>query len=252
MKKEKQKQVISIEEFDKHVSLTNIIPAGNGNSVIRLKKIADALQYDEYHHLTRFPTILIAGKEQGKSTLARAFLNYLCLQIKETDASLFQSYSHITEYFWASHPDRGYLITNIEYLAKIFHKTIFQILRQREYTYLNQSNGCETRYPVDSIVIMTASDILQVPEPILKHIHYKIQQKEYDTNQKILITIQSLNNTGIKYMDDEVVKKMVERTADLDGLIALIRNCIDCLKSDCKNDILKTQHVEQVLSLLSK
>ena len=78
MKKQQEKQIISIDDFEKHVSLNNIIHAG-GNAVAKLKKIADSLQYDQFNQLVRFPTLLITGKGEGKSTLGRAFLNTLCL-----------------------------------------------------------------------------------------------------------------------------------------------------------------------------
>jgi hypothetical protein len=235
MKKQQEKQVIGIDEFDEYVSLNNIIDAG-GNAVAKLKKIAESLQYDQFNQLVRFPTLLIDGKGEGKSILGKAFLNTLCLQSKDIDASLLQSYNQIIEFFWASHPERGYLITNIDELSTFFHKTLYEIIRKREYTLLNQYGKSEMRYPVSSIIVMTSSHTSEVPAPLLKYIQYIIHHSNHNVKRRELIAIQRLVNANVKY-SQACVKRIANETPNLNSMIGLIRMCLDIIKADYRDNL---------------
>ena len=69
-----QEQKITIDEFSDFVSLNNII-AGD-TAVIKLKKIASSLEFDQFNNLTRFPALLVAGQAEGKTILGMKRVNY--------------------------------------------------------------------------------------------------------------------------------------------------------------------------------
>ena len=246
-KQQEEKQIIDIDDFHEYVSLNNIIDAG-GDAVAKLKKIADSFQFDQYNQLVRFPTLLITGQGQGKSTLAKAFLNSLCLEVKEIDASLINSANRIIEFFWASHPDRAYILTNVENLPTLFHKTLYEILQKHEYTILNQYSGSETRYPVSSVIVMTTSDFLKVPSPLLKHTHYIINHTEHDNERRELIAIQRFRNANVRY-SQQGIKKIVKETPNLKSMIDMVRMCLDIVKSDYR-DNLTIEDVSKAIKLM--
>lgn len=104
MKKEKQKQIKSIDEFDRTISIWQLLPSGVGSGLKKLKIIVDAIQNNKIDNGLKPLSLLVVGK-QGTLTHARAFIRALGLEYPyETPVNLLQS--SVSEIFNFFHPTK--------------------------------------------------------------------------------------------------------------------------------------------------
>ena len=84
MKKQEQKDIVSIDQFDEEISLYQLVPAGTGKYLSHLKTIVNSILHNPEQQPRKPLSLLVIGS-QGTRTCCRAFLRALALdEINET------------------------------------------------------------------------------------------------------------------------------------------------------------------------
>ena len=87
-KNETKKELCTLDTFDQEVSLWQLLPAGDGKALKRVKTIVNAVHNGQIPKGTKPLSLLITG-ETGKRTLGRACLRALgALSINELPSYL--------------------------------------------------------------------------------------------------------------------------------------------------------------------
>ncbi len=113
MKKQKEKQIVDLDQFDQTVSLWQLLPSGTGRSTKKLKVIIDSLHNSPVEQSRKPFSLLISGK-QGTRTHARSFLRALGLDHPlELPTQLLQStYSEVFHFFSPTRMCDSYIISS--------------------------------------------------------------------------------------------------------------------------------------------
>jgi hypothetical protein len=238
MKKTTKQEIKSIDEFNQHLSLWNIITGGKQYGQIFLQKLIDQIQTDKFCNPTfKYPSILITGKT-GKKTIANAFLRSLCLSTKLIPALYFTTASSAPQFFTDSR-DAGYIISDVEQLNIPVQNIIYTILKYQKYILYNYLSEVEENYEVGGIIILTAKDIKKVGSPILESVTHTVQLEPHNNQQLELIILQILKFTNQPFEKDEIVKKIVEYgSGEIKKCIKLLKNSIVVMRSGSKEKLM--------------
>ena len=179
MKKQEQKQIVSVDEFDRTVSLYQLIGAGAGRGLMHLKCIVDAVHNTSEPDITRPISLLIVGK-QGKRTHGRAFLRALGLEhINEMPAQLLQaSASAMPEFFSPFLLCDSFLVSNIEVLYPAVLKTLYEIITDGQYFGYDHSKKTRQVVPVPihyPIVMTTHKEEDKLPQYFTQRIDHIVK-----------------------------------------------------------------------------
>ena len=250
MKKQKNKQVISIEEFDNTVSLYQLLPAGVGSGLKRLKFIIDSIHNSKIEQLNKPFSLLIAGK-QGVRTHARAFIRAMGLEYSyETPANLLQS--SVTEIFNFFNPTRccdSYIISAISLLYSPTLKTLYEVVSDGQYSAYNNINRTTELIPVFKPVIMTTHRLDKVPKYFKEKIDHIVKLEDYTDQQLELVVLQRLKYSQVDYDDEKVLWLIVEYgSKDLHKIIRLLKDAITIMLADSRT-VLTVDDVKKVMSL---
>ena len=117
MEKQKQKQIVDLDEFDRTVSLYQLLPSGAGRASKELKTIIDSIHNGQVQPSTKPFSLLIAGS-QGTRTHARSFLRALGLDYPlELPANLVQaSIYEVFNFFSSTRLCDSYIISSFSLL----------------------------------------------------------------------------------------------------------------------------------------
>ena len=184
MKKQKTKQIISLDDFDNTVSLWQLLPSGVGSGLKRLKIIVDSIQNGKVEQLIKPLSLLIVGN-QGTRTHARAFLRALGLEFPyETPAHLLQS--TVTEIYNYFNPTRlcdSYIISSVSLLYTPTFKTLHEIISSGRYSVFNNVRKATELIPVHNPIIMTTKNKKKIPEYFLEKIDHVVEIGDYTDQQ---------------------------------------------------------------------
>lgn len=233
MKKTHQQQY-KYEEFDQHISLFNCIPAGKGNSLILLRKIVDGIQNS---HFDRNPSILVVG--EAAPLFATATANTLCsIDIRTIEAKYLYGVQNQIEFFSDSLFNTIHIINNFE-KANFAEPVIWQFLKNGVYKFGSYLSRPEIYIHVNGIIILTASDIKSISQPIIDAVGFKVEIESYTQAQLELVVHQRLKFCGIDYCGDEqVLKTIVEYgCGQLKYIIEFLKICILLAQTDGNNKL---------------
>lgn len=244
MKKTKQQQQYKYEEFSKHISLWNCIPAGQGNSLVLLRKIVNGIQSGSF---TRNPSIVIVGENSRELGIATA--NTLCSpDIREIESKYFNITKNIMDFFSDSTFETVHIITNNGTIG-INESVLWSFLKKREYKFSRIDGSWEIIYPHGTIIIC-AEEIKLVPPSLVRVVDFKVNIESYTQDQLELIVHQRLRFCGIDYNDDEeVLKNIIEYSqGEVWRIIDLIKICILLVQNEGRKLTVKT--VKQASKLI--
>ena len=239
MKNTKKQEIKSIDEYNQHLSLWNIISGGRQHGQIFLQKLIDQIQTDKFcnpHFI--YPSILIVGKT-GKKTIANAFLRSLCIEKYKHIPALYFTMSNSSAHFFTSYKDAGYVLSDIENLDTHVENIIYNIIKFQKYILYNYLSEGEETYHVNGVLILTATDINKVGSPIRESITHTIQLKKHNSQQLELIIFQILKFTNLPIENDEIVKKIVELgNGEIRKCIKLLKNSYVVMRSGGRGKLL--------------
>jgi len=225
VKKTANENIISIDKFEEHVHLWNLLSPGSGKAIVLLRRIVDAYHTDNYTHKSNtYPTILIVGKE-GTRCHAKALMNSFVFEtIRECRGSYLECGINSKHFFLASTCETAHLLTNVEEVGSYVESVLWRYLKFRHCEYFDPARRtCDDIY-LNGLLVMTASDMAKVPKPIASAAHYVINLEAYTAEQLRLLLHQRLSVSQTKYAGESVLAYIVENS---DGTV---RDCIQVLK----------------------
>jgi len=219
----KIQQTYKFDEFDQHVSLWNIVPAGKGHSLVVLRKIIDSIHNGTFK---KNPSVIIAG--EGARTLGVALANTLCSEdIRQCDAKFLNNTRSQVEHFAASLFDTVHIISNINTIG-MSEGVLWHFLRNGHYKFQSfDGSHCQYIY-VHGIMCLCCRDIKSVSPSIMSVVDHKITLEPYTQDQLKLLVHQRLTFCGMNYDNDEEVLAAIVKhgCAELPGIIDLLKMCV--------------------------
>ncbi len=242
--KETKQQQYKFDEFEQHVSLNNIIPAGNGKHIELLKYIAAGIQSGSFRIN---PSLLIVG--EGAKTIGIALGNTICSEdIRKLDSKYFFGTQNQKDFFENSYCDTVHILSNIDKMG-MFEGVLWHFLRLREYKFTGMDKTFEILH-VNGIIILTAKTITSISPPIINALDFKIKTEPYTQEQLEQIVSQRLKFCSIHYESENVLKAIVAKgSGELKQIIDLLKMCILLLEEEGKKTVTE-EIVEKAVRLI--
>ena len=248
MKKEKQKQIVTIDEFDNTVSLYQLLPAGTGSGLKKLKIIIDSIHNSEIDNGLKPFSLIIAGK-QAVRTHARCFIRAMGLEYPyEMPSNLLQTTP--TEVFNFFHPTRwcdSYVISAISLLYPTTLKTLYEIITTGRFSVYNNIKKTTEVVPVFNPILLTTHRLDKVSDYFTEKIDHIVELDEYTDQQLELIVLQRLKYCQIDYQEEKVLQLIVEYgSKNLHQIIRLVKDAITIMLADSRT-VLTVEDVKKVM-----
>jgi hypothetical protein len=193
------KQQYKLEEFDKHISLWNCIPAAQGNSLTLLRKIVNGIQSGNF---ARNPSLIIAN--EGAKELAIATANSLCSSdIREIESKYLFNVKTQIDYFSDSCFDTIHIIYSVNRIG-LTESVLWQFIKNRGCKFPMMDNSVQHIH-CHGVIIIVADEIKSIPLALIDAIDFKVIIEPYTQEQLELIVHQRLHFCGIDYGGDEEV-----------------------------------------------
>ncbi len=240
---QQQMQQYKFEEFEQHVNLYNIIPAGDRKSLDLLRSITDGIQSG---YFDKTPSVLIVG--DGSMALAIAFANTICSDdIRQCDAKCFMGTREMIYFYGDSRFDSVHIIGNIDKMSS--DNIVWNFIKHRVYKFSLSFDGRLSEYVyLNGHLILTATDITKVSQPIVDAVDFKIILEPYTDEQLEMLVQQRLKFCGIGY-DTEVIPTILEYFyGGLKGIIDMLRICVLLVSQEGK-DCLTLELVEKARAM---
>lgn len=209
----------SVDSFDDEVSLWNLV---GGNGLRLLQQIADTEYLIEKRD--RPLSLLLSGR-QSAIIYSVCFLRSLAMQVSQIPAPLLFHRDGLVEFFTPSHPDRGYIIEDIDFLNLGIIPKILQIIETGEFNQYDYSRKCVETCPVYGIVIMTCQDIKRVMSHITKSVDHVIHIDDLNREQIREIIKMRLRWAYVEYENENVID-MLATGNSLRPIIAVLKIAI--------------------------
>ncbi len=242
MKKQEQKHIISLDQYDETVSLYQLISPGAGRGLTHLKLIVNSILHNPVQQTRKPLSLLIVGK-QGCRTHGRSFIRALGLEdISETHAQFLSAPTNaVHDFFNPLLPAQSYLISNIETLYPSVLKTIFEIITKGEYSGYDYQRRTKEIVCVYCPVVLTAPDISKIPGYFKENIDHIVSLEEYTDQQLELVVLQRLKYCGIDYDEEKVLSLIVKYgLKDLHKIIRLLKSSITVMMSENRTTLTVT------------
>ncbi|MBE0536847.1 MAG: hypothetical protein IH624_14370 [Phycisphaerae bacterium] len=244
LKKTQQKH--RFDEFDQHVSLWNVVPAGKGHSLVVLRKIADGIHNGTFK---KSPSVLIAG--EGARTLGMALANTLCSEdVRQCDAKYLNNTRSQIEHFAESLFDTVHIISNVNTIG-MGEGVLWHFLRNGNYKFQSFDGAyCQYVY-VHGILCLCCNDMKSVSPSLLAIVDHKITVEPYTHQQLELMVHQRLAFCGVDYEDDEGVLVTIVKHGDaqMNQIIDVLRMCVLLVQAEGRS-VLDVSVVERAVRLL--
>lgn len=251
MKKQEQKQIVDLDEFDKTVSLWQLIPSGEGKGLKRLKIIVDSLHNSKVEQTLEPFSLLISGS-QGTRTHARCVLRALGLNFPhELPANLVQSTTNeIFNFFDPTRFCDSYIISAVSLLCPSILKTLYEVISTGEFSKYDHTKKVTEVVPVFRPVIMTTHTKDNVPCYFQQKIDHIVQLEDYTDQQLLLIVLQRFKYCNLDYAEEKVLKLIVENGLEkLHTIIRLLKSSITVMLADSRTT-LTVEDIKKVMAYL--
>lgn len=252
MKKQKQKLIRDLDEFDRTVSLFQLMPSGTGKGLKRLKTIVDSMLNSEVEQSMKPFSLLISGR-QGTRTHARCFLRALGFDYPlEMPANLVQaSVNEVFNFFSPTRLCDSYIISSFSLLYPSVLKTPYEIITTGEYSVFNSFNKTTEVVPVLRPLLMTTDDKNKVFTYFQEKIDHVVELESYTSQQLELVVLQRLKYCNVEYQEERILSLIVEHGLEkLESIIRLLKSSITVMLADSRTT-LTVEDVKKVMSYSS-
>jgi hypothetical protein len=249
MEKQEQKQIVGLDEFDTTVSLWQLLPAGAGRGLHRLKTIVNSIHNGQVKQSLKPLSLLIAGK-QGLRTHARCVLRAWGLEHPgELPAHLLQSTAdEIFNFFSPSQMADSHIISSVSLLYPAILKTLYEVVSTGEFSKYDNIRKTTEVVPVFTPIVMTTNAKDNVPTYFQQKIDHIVELEDYSEQQLQLIVLQRLKYCGLDYDEEKVLQLIVEYGLEkLHNIIRLLKSSITVMLADSRT----TLTVEDVKNVMS-
>ena len=235
---EEQKVIYDMDDFENQCHLWNILSGGSGRGIVKLRKIIDSIQSENYTTpYKQLPSFLIVGESgTGKNLVAKAIANSLILtDVRETHSRYLDNGIQPNQFFSDSLLGTCHIISNVENLTIIAESVIWRHLKHgvckyfnymtREYDVIQHCNG---------MIILTAWNKSKIKKTIINSVDHVIELEPYTVEQQKLIVHQQLKFCDINYIGSEMLlQEIVDQGV---GILALsldfLKECIIVMRAE--------------------
>lgn len=233
--KQQKNKEIKLDAYN-DLSLWQMIPAGNGKGLKKLRVIVNSLLNGQAVKQDNKPFSLLLYGPTGKKTHMYAFLKALGVEyVQHSPASMLYTTMDLYEFLYGSMPDAAYIISDLNMLPSGNCKKLYQILNHGYFSYMD-SGGRRKDVPVLSLIIGSVKKLNMIPDIIINSFQFVVELGEYTEQQKSLIAYQRLRYSGIEIESDEVLKKLILLSpSDLEDLIKLLNLSVMVMINDTRN-----------------
>lgn len=234
MKKQEQKQIISLDQFDETVSLYQLIPPGAGRGLSHLKTIVNSILHNPEQQQVKPLSLLLIGK-QGCRTHGRSFTRALGLEyISESPGQLLNAPTNaVHDFFNPLLLSDSYLISDINMLYPSVLKILYQIMTKGQYSLHNHLKNAKEIVSVYNPIVMTAPDISKIPGYFKEQIDHIVSLENYGDQSLELVVLQRLKYCGIDYDEEKVLSLIVAYGhKNLHKIIRLLKSSITVIMSE--------------------
>ena len=249
MKKQQEKKIVDLDQFDSEISLYQLLPSGTGRSIKRLKVIVDSIHNSKVEQSHKPFSLLISGT-QGTRTHARCFLRALGLDHPlELPAQLLQStFAEVFHFFNPIRMCDSYIISSASLLLASILKTPYEIITTGECSRFDSINKTTEVVPVSKPIIMTTHNLDKVPTYFQEKVNNVVELEDYTKQQLELIVLQRLKYANIDYQEEKVLQQLVEYGCGrLNIIIRLLKSSITVMLADSRTT-LTVDDIERVLA----
>ncbi len=227
-KKQEDKIYCSLDYFDQDVSLWQLIPAGTGKGLKRLKFIVDSILNSEESQSVKPLSLMITGK-QGLRTHARCFLRALGYENPyEMPLHLLESSSgEIHNFFSPMRSCDSYIISCMADIHSPSIKTIYEAMAKGVYIQYDHNRNITEIVPVFRPIIMTTHNPKNIASYFTEKIDHVIEIEDYTKQQLELIVLQRLKYCNLGYKEEKVMMLTVDYGyPKLHNIIRLLKDAI--------------------------
>lgn len=245
MEKQQDKQIIDLDEFDSVCSLWQLIPAGSGAGLKKLKLITESILNSQIDKESPKPLSLIISGKYGKRTHGRCWLRTLGItDIREIAASTIVDQYALEEFFHSSTPDTGFIISNAYNLKDQLTKSLYQILNEGMLYRYNLNTFQKSSIPVVGTVVMTTLNTKYINWDLKESFSHQVEIEEYDSTQIQLLCLQRLLYSKIGRESDKVLELLTSLRKTFPSIISLLKNSVLIMLSE-GDKVLKVEHIEK-------
>ncbi len=239
MKKQEQRQIVDLDEFDSEISLFQLIPCGIGRRLKFLRHMVDSILNNSHSRKGFKPISLLITGTQGKRTHGRCFLRALGIeQICEMPSSLVYPAPAIQDFFDEPTPSKGYLISDVKSMHYLVQVNIYDIIKKGEYSLPNYMRHGNPTQPVPSHIVLTAKDKEDMPEAIADAVTHSFEMEDYTDLQLELAALQRLKYAGIDYDGEELLTNIVKiGERNLHSMVKLMETAITLMLSESRTTL---------------
>lgn len=247
-KQQERKQIVDLDEYDRTISLWQLLPSGAGRGQKRLKIIVDSMLNSQVEPSLKPFSLLVAGS-QGTRTHARCVLRALGFEYPgELPAHLLQSTASEVYSFFSPRMADSYIISSVSLLYPATLKTLYEVISKGEFSRHDNMKKTTEVVPVFSPIIMTTHTKNNVPTYLQEKIDHIVELEDYTDQQLQLIVLQRLKYCGLDYDEEKVLKLIVEYGLEkLHDIIRLLKSAIAFTLADSRT----TLTVEDVKNVMS-
>jgi len=228
-KQEEQKIIYELDDFVNQCHLWSIVPGGSGKGIVKLRKIIDSIQAQNYSKpYKKLPSFLIVGEhDTGKNLVAKAITNSLILtDVRECNVRYFDNGIQSSVFFRDSLLGTAHIITNVEKLSMVAESVLWRYLKHGVCKYYNYSTRqFDIVQHCNGMIILTAKDKSKISKSLVSAVDYVIELEPYSIEQIKIIIHQQLKFCDINYIGGEVILQEI-----VDQGIAMIALSLDFLK----------------------
>ena len=231
MKKQQEKH--SLDEFEEYAHLWNIVPGGDGEGIVLLRKIVDSIHNNSFEILHKTPSFLIVGAT-GKKLVARALVNSLALEdIRICPGKFFDNGIYSYQFFFDSIASVAHIITDIEQIKGLPEATLWKYIASRECRYYNHADRSYSNILYcNGWIVLTCRDTDKINDALLSAIDYKIEIEELNRDQVLAAVHQRLVFCNVEYDGEEVIEAIVDAGNGIDQIMEFLKKCLMLMQAE--------------------
>ena len=248
MKKQEEKKIVDLDEFDNTVSLWQLIKSGNGRGQKKLEFIVDSILNSKVEPSHK-PFSMILSGTQGCSTHARCILRAIGLDFPyELPAQLLQSNNYeVHSFFFPSRMCDSYIISSASLLNQTAQKILYEVLSAGEYSQINYTRQSTEVISVQKPIILTTHNKDNIPKYLQEKIDHIVELESYTKQQLELLVLQRIKYANIDYAEEKVLQLIVEYGCEkLNIITRLLKSAITVMLADSRT-VLTVEDVEKVM-----
>ncbi len=247
----KTKRITEISSFDEEVPIYKNMFQARTTSL--LKHVIEKISVDRNDNMnSKLPSILLSGKGEGKSLLAKSFSTSLCSRFEHIQSRHISAGGGCGSLFQNVDSETVYYISACEELTASSISMIFKLLTQG-FVRVRSYRGAEfeTVSANNKLLIFSTDEPSQLCPDLYKAIDYHCYLQEYSSEQMEIILEQRLRWSGVDHVKEVPAIVAHNGGGTISGCIRLLSLCYLIMRSDGRTKMI-LEDIEKAIGLNSQ